>query len=44
MNHFHSSGKLSRRQIDDIFFFFFPENRFWYFMQIVSNGDNMQVM
>ena len=24
------------------FFLFFPENRFWYFMQIVSNADNFQ--
>ena len=24
------------RQIDDIFLIFFPKNRIWYFMQIVS--------
>ena len=26
------------------FFLFFPENRIWYFMQIVSWGDNLQEM
>ena len=25
----------------EIFFLFFQENRTWYFMQIVSLGDNM---
>ena len=29
---------------DDIFFLFFQENRFWYYMQIVSIGDNLHVM
>ena len=24
-----------------IFNLFFPENRIWYFMQIVSSGDNL---
>ena len=27
-----------------IFFLFFQENRLWYFMQIVSNGDNLHEM
>ena len=27
-----------------IFFWFFPENRIWYFMQIVSIGDNLHDM
>ena len=27
-----------------IFFFLFPENRIWQFMQIVSNGDNLHEM
>ena len=26
------------------FFLFFPENRFWHFMQIGSNGDNLHEM
>ena len=34
---YHSLGNFSRQQIDDIFFLFFPENRIWHFMQIVSN-------
>ena len=25
-------------------FLFFPESRFWHFMQIVSNGDNLHEM
>ena len=27
-----------------IFFLFFPENRIWHFMQIVSTGDNLHGM
>ena len=27
-----------------IFFLFFPENRIWHFMQIVSIGDNLHEM
>ena len=27
-----------------IFFLFFPENRIWHFMQIVSTGDNLHEM
>ena len=27
-----------------IFSYFFPENWFWHFMQIVSNGDNLHEM
>ena len=31
-----------QQMTDDIFlFFFFPENRLWHFMQIVSLGDNL---
>ena len=26
------------------FFLFFQENRIWYFMQIVSNGDDLHEM
>ena len=28
----------------EIFFLFFPENRFWDFMQIVSSGYNLHEM
>ena len=35
--------QFSRRQIGDIFLFF-PENRIWYFMQIVSFGDDLHEM
>ena len=34
---------FSRQQIDDIFLFF-PVNRIWHFMQIVSWGDNLHEM
>ena len=27
-----------------VFLFFFPENRFWHFMQIVSHGDSLHEM
>ena len=33
--------------VDDklmMFFLFFPENRIWYFMQIISMGDNLHEM
>ena len=33
-------GTFSRWQIDYIFLIF-PENRLWYFMQVVSPGDNL---
>ena len=33
--------KFSADNISKEFFLFFPENRFWHFMQIVSNGDNL---
>ena len=33
-------GEFIRQQIGDIFLFF-PENRLWYFMQIVSLEDNL---
>ena len=42
-NLYHSLGIFSRRQIDDICLFF-PENRIWHFMQIVSLGDNLHEM
>ena len=38
----HSLGKFSRWQID--IFLFFPENRIWHFMQIVSPEDNLHEM
>ena len=34
------SNTFSRRRFK-IFFLFFPEKRFWQFMQIVSSGDNL---
>ena len=27
-----------------MFFLFFQENKFWHFVQIVSNGDNLHKM
>ena len=35
--------KFSRRQIDDIFFLFFLENRIWHFMETVL-GDSLHEM
>ena len=35
----YSLGKFSRQQTGDILIF--QENRFWHFMQIVSNRDNL---
>ena len=32
-------GKVYSRRQNEIFSLYFPENRFWYFMQIVSNHD-----
>ena len=37
----HSLCLFSRRQIHDIFFWLFQENRVWRFMQIVRIGDNL---
>ena len=34
-------GKIFSIWHIEIFFIFFPENRFWHFMHIVSNGDNL---
>ena len=34
---YHSLGLFSKWQFGDIFL----ETRFWYFMQIVSTGDNL---
>ena len=42
-NSAHQSLALSSRHIG-IFFLFFPENRFWHFMQIISSGDNLHEM
>ena len=42
-----NSVQTSLNSIDDkllIFFLFFPENRIWKFMQIVSIGDNLHEM
>ena len=37
-------GKNFSRQHFEIFYLFFPENRLWHFMQIVSLGDNLLEM
>ena len=37
-------GKIFSRQHFEIFLLFFQENVIWYFMQIVSNGDNLHEM
>ena len=37
-------GKIFQQTALQIFFSFFPENRFRYFMQIVSKGDNLHDM
>ena len=37
-------GKIFSRQHTEIFSLFFPENRIWHFMQIVSIGDNLHEM
>ena len=37
-------GKIFSRQHIEIFFLFFAENRFWHFIQIASNGDNLYEM
>ena len=35
-------GKFGRRHLMIfLFLFFFPENRIWYFMQVVSLGNNL---
>ena len=34
-------GKIFSRRHMEIVFLFFPENRIWHFMQIVSLGDNL---
>ena len=39
----HAMGKFCRGQTDNIFLFF-PENRIWYFMQIVSSGMKCQIL
>ena len=41
---YHMLGKISSRRHLETFFLFFPENRLWHFMQIVSSGDNLQEM
>ena len=35
INRYRSLGLFSRRQIDDIFFLFFPENRIKHFVQTI---------
>ena len=50
----YTHGKFNRREIDYISFYFFqkkkhdltffPENKIWHFMQILSNGDNLHEM
>ena len=41
---YHSLGYFSRRQIGDIFTFFFPENMILHFVKIVSNEDSLHEM
>ena len=38
------NAEHSTEDILKYFFLFFPENRIWRFMQIVSNGDNLHEM
>ena len=42
---FYSSmlGKMFNRWQIEIFFLFLPENRFWHFMQIVSNDNFLEI-
>ena len=42
MDFYHSLRANLADEKFRIFFLFFPENRLWYFMQIVSNGDSMK--
>ena len=37
-------GNIFGRLYFQMFFLFFPDNRIWYFMQIVSIGDNFHEM
>ena len=37
-------GKISADDIFKYFILYFPENKLWHFMQIVSSGDNLQEM
>ena len=37
-------GRIFSRGHIEIFFLFFPENRFGHFMHIVSNRDNLHEM
>ena len=37
-------GKIFSSRYFEIFFLFFPENRVWHFMQVVSIGDNLHEM
>ena len=39
-----TQGKSFNRWHTEIFFIFVPENKFWHFMQIVSNGANLHEM
>ena len=40
----HTIDKIFSRQYFEIFFLFFPENRIWYSVQTVCNGDNLHEM
>ena len=42
-NTYHAMGRFNRGKLM-IFFLFFLENRIWYFMQIVSLGDNLHAV
>ena len=37
-------GKIFSRRHIEIFLLFFPENRIWHFIQMVSNGDHLHEM
>ena len=40
-NLYHSWANSADGKLVIFFFMFFPENRIWHFMQIVSIGDNL---
>ena len=44
LNLYLSLGIFSRQQNNNIFSYFFPENRLWHSMQIVSKRDNLHEM
>ena len=42
--YYHSLAKSADDKMMILFFLFLQENRIWYFMQNVSNGDNLHEM